>query len=508
MKHESLFLGAAILLVCNFISRILGFVYKIVLVRLVGAEGIGITEMISPIYSFALVVASLSLPLAMSQLISSEIGRGRFGNISKIWQVTMGILCATGLATTAVFYFFAPYFMEKFAVDSRGLAYFHLLVPAIFIVTICSGFRCYFQCIKQISAIGISQNIEQLVRVALGAGLCWYLLPQGLETAILGIAVATVVGELCGLLHIFWQYRRKKLYSDQAPTMSTAGITTYLFQVATPVTFQRIIATFIFMVQALYIPWTLQNAGLTLSEATAAYGNFSAVAMSLVHLPGIFTATLAMAILPSIAESANNSHQLSNRINQSLHITSTISLPFMIVLYTYATLLCQFLFNSPEAAASLKILASCAIFIYGQTALTSILQGLGMVKTLLVTLIISALAFFAAIYVLVPIYKIEGAALAFLFFSTINCLLNLGILVIHKKIELDFRQIIGKPLLAALVFYAVEKASSQIVAQIFSFNDVAQMVISTTLAGVSYILILWLIKGLPSVFFKYINYRR
>lgn len=45
----NIFWSAAILLICNFISRCLGFVYKIVLVRLIGPEGIGITEMVSPV---------------------------------------------------------------------------------------------------------------------------------------------------------------------------------------------------------------------------------------------------------------------------------------------------------------------------------------------------------------------------------------------------------------------------------------------------------------------------
>jgi len=59
----NIFWSAAILLICNFISRCLGFVYKILLVRLLGPEGIGITELVSPVYSLALVAASLGVPV-------------------------------------------------------------------------------------------------------------------------------------------------------------------------------------------------------------------------------------------------------------------------------------------------------------------------------------------------------------------------------------------------------------------------------------------------------------
>ena len=48
MKKRSLALGALILFFCNFVSRVLGFAYKIILVRILVSEGIGLTEMVSP----------------------------------------------------------------------------------------------------------------------------------------------------------------------------------------------------------------------------------------------------------------------------------------------------------------------------------------------------------------------------------------------------------------------------------------------------------------------------
>ena len=205
----NIFWSAAILLICNFISRCLGFVYKIVLVRLLGPEGIGITELVSPVYSLALVAASLGVPMAMSRLLAMELGRRRFGNLRRIQQCSLALLFALGSLVTLLAALGAPLLLARYSQEARTLSYFQALTPAILIVTICSGFRAYFQATKQIGVIGLSQNIEQLVRVLAGAGLVTLLLPLGLAQALLGVAAATVLGELCGLLYIWGQYRRQ-----------------------------------------------------------------------------------------------------------------------------------------------------------------------------------------------------------------------------------------------------------------------------------------------------------
>ena len=72
---ESIIFGAVILMITNFFVKILSLVYRGVLIRLIGGEGLGLWEMISPIFSLILVVASWGIPLAISNLVSRDIER-------------------------------------------------------------------------------------------------------------------------------------------------------------------------------------------------------------------------------------------------------------------------------------------------------------------------------------------------------------------------------------------------------------------------------------------------
>lgn len=107
-KLTNLFWSAAILLVCNFVSRVLGFIYKIILVRMIGTSGIGVTEMTGPMYSFALVAASLGIPLALSRQLAFEIGKRRYQNLRRLQNTAMTLLAILGGAAALICCFFAP----------------------------------------------------------------------------------------------------------------------------------------------------------------------------------------------------------------------------------------------------------------------------------------------------------------------------------------------------------------------------------------------------------------
>ena len=49
-KKHTLITGALLLTAAGFLSRILGFFYRIFLSRVIGAEGLGIYQMIFPVY--------------------------------------------------------------------------------------------------------------------------------------------------------------------------------------------------------------------------------------------------------------------------------------------------------------------------------------------------------------------------------------------------------------------------------------------------------------------------
>lgn len=501
--QRSLFWSAAILLICNFISRVLGFIYKIILVRLIGTSGIGITEMTGPVYSFALVAASLGIPLALSRLLAQEIGRRRYQNLRRIQKTAVIMLSVLGGIAALCCWWFAPELLRRFG-TAEGADYLRILSPAVLLVTVCSGFRAYFQATKQINIIGVSQNLEQTVRVVCGSVLVYLALPCGTERQIAAVAAATVLGELCGLLFIVRAYLRQRPYNAAPPDIPAGSVGIRLLSFGAPVTGQKLLMSFILMLQAMLIPLALQRGGLSPAEATDAYGNFSGVAMSLIHLPGIFTATLAMALLPTVAETEHDTARLNSRINQSLHITAIIALPFMLLFYEFADELCRWLFKAPDAAESLRVLAFAAVFIYAQTALISILQGMGKLGAIFVSLLVSGLLFIGTIQLLIPLFGISGAAVAELVFAAAGSLIDLLFLRHYTGLAPDLPNIICKPLTAAAMAALCAKTAEKLLSAV-GLSPYANFLLLCLTGGAAYLLVLIVLGGLPRVFIRYLR---
>ena len=463
IQRQGLLLGTMLLLISNIFVKGLGFAYRVILVRVLGAEGMGLVEMISPVFSFFLVIAGWGISLGMTKSIAEHSSRGDFGNAAGYLRAGMLMLATFGAVVTIAALLLVPPVMKYLVADQRIYEALRLILPAIFIVSLASAYRGAFQGVRQVSVLGNSQAIEQTVRVALGIFLAGRFVQYGLPVAVSAVSVATLAGEAAGYLYIFYRWRRMRNYL-LPPAAIPKNIWHYcrkLLRFGTPVTVTRIAATGIMMLQAFLIPFSLHMAGYDTRTATELYGGFSGVALALLHLPGVFTAALSVSVMPAVAESLDASKKklLSHRINNSLQAAAVFTLPGMMILYLFANQLCQWIFNNPASAVPLAVMALCGIFFYLQITLVSILQGLGKVKIILLNTVISGLILLISIYLLTsqPQLGVVGTAWAMNIFFLTSCLLNLFQVKRITGVSLDMKNIFGKPFFSvsiSLLFYA------------------------------------------------------
>jgi len=201
-KH-TLFAGTILLLLSNMLVKGLGFGYRVVLVRLLGTEGIGLIEMVTPVYAFLLVIAGCGIQLALSQLIAKRQGK----NIASLFSTALVLLLIGGSAITLIARVFAPFICEYLIADNRAYYCFLAILPAVLIITASSAFRGYFQGTKDIATIGLSQSVEQIVRVVVGVFLVLQFLDMSIEKTITATSIASVCGETAGFIYLLLRMR-------------------------------------------------------------------------------------------------------------------------------------------------------------------------------------------------------------------------------------------------------------------------------------------------------------
>ena len=406
------------------------------------------------------------------------------------------MLITNSLIVTLLAFLFAPHFITYIAPDTRIYHCFLLLIPSIFIIALSSSYRSFFQGIQQISIIGGGQLTEQFIRTIVGLGLAYFLLPYGLEIAILAVAIGTFFGELGGNLYLWLRFHsitvRDYPFANNNAKYSLP-LAYHMVKFGTPVTLNRMVSSGILMLQSILIPLCLQKSGFDMPTATAIYGNFAGVAMSLVHLPGVFTTSLTVSIIPGIASVLHQPKALQNRINQALNATMYCTLPGMLVLFCYSKELCDFLFHAPEAAPILTLLSLGGIFMYLQITLSSILQGLGEVQYLLFTMIVNGILLLGGIYWLVPKpwLGIRGAAIAIFVSALASCLLNGWRLITKTSFRPQLWKGLLLPLLAIFISYlALETIKGLLLSQHYPLLAVITISVAIAMAIYSCLLIL------------------
>ncbi|MGE5397496.1 MAG: oligosaccharide flippase family protein, partial [Chitinophagales bacterium] len=180
MPKRAFIYGAALLLGANIFNRILGFIYQYLIMTHIGGEAYGLYAMAFPVYMFALVLTTAGIPIAVAKLVSEEAALGHYRQAKAIFRLALTILSISGIVVTIVLYTLTVSMSGRLFSDARVVPVLLICTPAVFIVSISSAFRGYFQGLQNMLPGALSQTLEQVTRVACGFTISLYLLPRGI----------------------------------------------------------------------------------------------------------------------------------------------------------------------------------------------------------------------------------------------------------------------------------------------------------------------------------------
>ena len=135
--------GTIILLVAGLITRVLGFINRIVIARFIGEEGVGLYMMAVPTFILAITITQLGLPVAISKNVAEAEAAGDHAKIKKILVVSLGTTLALSIIFTPLLLLTAPLLAETLFTDSRTL-------DAPISDCTCCTHHCRFFCLKRI----------------------------------------------------------------------------------------------------------------------------------------------------------------------------------------------------------------------------------------------------------------------------------------------------------------------------------------------------------------------
>ncbi|SDI76101.1 stage V sporulation protein B [Alteribacillus bidgolensis] len=412
--------GTIILIIAGLVTRILGFINRIITAKILGAEGVGLYMMAFPSLLLIITLTQLGLPVAISKLIAEADIQNDTRKMKKVLVVS---LCVTGTLSvlfTIALLTAAPFFAKYFLTDDRALYPLIAITPIIPIVAVSAVLRGYFQGRQNMKPTAISQVLEQTVRISLVAVCTKALLPYGLEYAAAGAMLSVVAGELVSLLYMmkcFKSNKPLKVRSQFLEALKESKNTFHnLMAIALPATGSRMIGSISLFFEPIIIAQSLALAGVATAAATAQYGELSGFVIPLLFLPTFITYSFSVTLVPAVSEAAanNNYAVIQNRLRQTLRTALLAGVFSSLFLYVFAELVMTVMYDAPHTAYYIKILAPFSIFLYLQGPLQAVLQGLNLARSAMINTLVGAVIKMAALFVLTsqPELGIKGAALA------------------------------------------------------------------------------------------------
>lgn len=404
LPQHPLLSGAILLTAAGVLSRIIGFFYKIFLSRKIGAEGLGIYQLIFPVMGICFSLTSAGIQTALSRYVSKSIGLGRTKDAKGYLQA--GLLLSTFLALVVGSFLFT--YSDTIAATLLGEPRCSSLLKIIsFSYVPCCIHACingYFYGKKQSAVPAISQLIEQIFRVGSVYLIDQILTAQGKSISIALAVMGLVFGEIAGMLFSL-SFLRLKLSFYPKLTYSKE-----LLSMAIPLTASRLIVNLFNSAEQILIPRRLEVFGYTSLEALSIFGVLTGMSLSIIMFPSVITNSISVILLPTIAEAdAKKNLDLIKRAIQKT-IVSGLMLGFAASLLFLVTgsFLGNVVFQNALAGTFIKTLSWICPFLYLSSTLNSILHGLGFTKTTLLIGLFGCLIRIGFVYFGIPYWGISG----------------------------------------------------------------------------------------------------
>lgn len=482
--------GATILVIAGIVSKIFGAVFRIPLTNMIGAEGQSYYSAAYAVYNLLFVIATAGFPVAISRMVSSRIAEGDFINAHKSYKLAMKVSWALGIVSFLVMYFGAGA-IAGFYKNPGSEASMKAISVALLFTPLVASMRGYYQGRQDMKPTGITEVIEQMVRVAAGLSLAYMFYRTSLVNAAAGATFGASAGIMAALLAMAVIYARDKstrsrlfegsIVREETDKKRLRELLAFLI----PITIGSSVMPIMFNIDAAIIVRRLLATGWDRVMAEKLYGLMGGYCDPIINLPNIFIDAICISLMPAVttAFTLKKQDELDGHIKTGLKTMMVITYPCAVGLIVLARPILTMLFyrkidEAEMAVPALHILALSIITLAIMRTFSTSLQGIGKMMLPVWNLFIGAMVKAVVSYILlgIPAININGAAFGSVIAYVTAGILNYRALRRYANVTIDMKSVFIKPLIAALIMGAATFASYKLIYIVTSSNALSTMV--------------------------------
>lgn len=404
----------SVMLACSAVLlQVLSFVYRIVLSRVGLGDGMGLYQLVMPIYTLMLSFCTSGISLAISRKVP-PLKREQSRTINKMQRLGLGLfLCFFGVTATL-----AISFADVIAIgvlhNAQTKTILLLMIPCLFLTGIENITKAFFHSVKYVLPPIVSETVEQIARITALAALSIIIKPQNAQVFCMVVVASMIVSEFfsISILYVFYKfwYKNRVKKTPNLEKKSSKIDVKMILGIILPVAFGSTFTNLLYTMNTIIIPSRLEQSGLDPINAIAQFGVMLGMTMPLLMLPSCLISPIVTVIMPRIAGSyeRGNSFDVRKKTNKLLNITGLIILPAIVFLIVFGKDLAYLIFKQSTAGSHMLPLAVMTVFAFYGMVISCVLNAVGKQKRVVINCIVTAVVEFILIYFGVAAYGINA----------------------------------------------------------------------------------------------------
>lgn len=359
---EGIIGGALSLTVATVVVKLLGVLYKIPLANVLGDEGMGYFNTAYTVYSFFYLLCTAGVPKSVMILISERLAENEHAGVKKILEASVKAFTVIGFAVSLGFVLFAKP-LSGLIGNSEAYVTMVCVAPSIVFSSVSGVLRGYLSAKMRLLSIAVSQVVEGAVKLALGLLLA--LLAIRLEMSLPMISAFTILGTTLGsfasLVYLSASSKseiHEENIEQNKKSLKTRGILNKILKISLPITVSAALMNLSGICDLFLVMRRLCDIGYTQKEATALYGNYSTLALSMFNLALALITPISIAFMPALAKAkAEKKYRgFCDCVDSALSFTAFITAPVVLGMAVFSEEILALLFGEAAAGVGAPLL--------------------------------------------------------------------------------------------------------------------------------------------------------
>ncbi|MGG7178651.1 stage V sporulation protein B [Clostridium paraputrificum] len=484
MEKDNFFRNSFLLTASNITTGILGFIFSIYLSHVLGPEGMGLYNLVMPIYNLFICMMSAGISASISKLSAVYAEKNENGNLIKTINTVAIFNIAWAVLIGVLVFIFAPAIGQYGINDMRTVDAIRITCPAMIFIALSNILKGYFWGTSKITVPSVIDIFEKALRVVIVALLIYLFATKELTGLVTLCYIALCLGELQSLVLLYIYYRRclNKMPKTYEKTERRSQLLFNVLIICLPLTMNGFLSNIFNTLSTLVIPRCLVSAGFSHIEALGMIGKFTGMAMMIIGMPLIVISSINTLLIPDLSQSMSkgNYYDAAVRIRKVIKIAFVLGLATTTICLLIPDALGEMFYKRTDLGDYIKYAGLSAPVFFTSVTMFGILNGINKQGIILRNSIIIAILELIGLYIFtsIPSINIYGYVITLFLTSVVSVVLNLYEVNKHMDLNISTTNIFIYILLGVLTYLALNIFIQKVLSPLNFFTSLIIIIIT------------------------------